>query len=66
VAAGYTLTLHAALWLPITLLGAYYMARMGLKWDRVQREYETMQSNEGPVKTDDGQPTPDDGVSVTR
>ncbi len=32
-AAGYTLTLHVALWLPITLLGAYYMAREGLKWD---------------------------------
>jgi uncharacterized protein (TIRG00374 family) len=31
-AAGYTLTLHVALWLPITLLGAYYMAREGLKW----------------------------------
>jgi uncharacterized protein (TIRG00374 family) len=39
VAAGYTLTLHAALWLPITLLGAYYMARTGLKWDKVQAEY---------------------------
>jgi uncharacterized protein (TIRG00374 family) len=38
IAAGYTLTLHAALWLPITLLGAYYMARAGLKWDRVQAE----------------------------
>jgi len=31
-AAGYTLTLHVALWLPITLLGMYYMAREGLKW----------------------------------
>ena len=31
-AAGYTLTLHVALWLPITLLGAYYMAREGIKW----------------------------------
>ncbi|HUM24990.1 MAG TPA: lysylphosphatidylglycerol synthase transmembrane domain-containing protein, partial [Anaerolineales bacterium] len=26
-AAGYTLTLHVALWLPITILGAYYLAR---------------------------------------
>ena len=43
VAAGYTLTLHAALWLPITLLGAYYMARMGLKWDRVKEEYREME-----------------------
>jgi uncharacterized protein (TIRG00374 family) len=31
-AAGYTLTLHVALWLPITLLGAYYLAREGIKW----------------------------------
>ena len=32
-ATGYTLVLHAALWLPITLLGAYYMWREGIKWD---------------------------------
>lgn len=32
VAAAYTLVLHAALWLPITLLGAYYMARQSLSW----------------------------------
>src|SRR5574342_1426620 len=31
-AAGYTLTLHVALWLPITVLGAYYLAREGIKW----------------------------------
>lgn len=31
-AAGYTLVLHAALWLPITLLGFYYLARQGLSW----------------------------------
>ena len=32
VAAGYTLLLHVALWLPITALGAYYFTREGLKW----------------------------------
>lgn len=32
VAASYTLVLHAALWLPITLLGFYYMARYGISW----------------------------------
>jgi uncharacterized protein (TIRG00374 family) len=37
-AAGYTLTLHVALWLPITLLGAYFMAREGLKWSDSLRE----------------------------
>jgi len=32
VATAYTLALHAALWLPITLLGAYYMIREGMSW----------------------------------
>lgn len=32
VAAAYTLVLHVALWLPITLLGAYYLAREGIRW----------------------------------
>jgi uncharacterized protein (TIRG00374 family) len=31
-AAGYTLVLHAALWFPITLLGAYYMLKEGIRW----------------------------------
>lgn len=32
IAAGYTLVLHAALWFPITALGAYYMLREGITW----------------------------------
>lgn len=36
-AAGYTLTLHAALWIPITLLGAYYLAREGIRWSDALR-----------------------------
>ena len=32
IATGYTLVLHAALWLPITLLGGYYMLREGIRW----------------------------------
>ena len=32
LATGYTLVLHVALWLPITLLGAYYMAQEGIRW----------------------------------
>jgi len=36
VAAAYTLVLHAALWLPITALGAYYFAREGLQWGKVE------------------------------
>jgi glycosyltransferase 2 family protein len=31
-AAAYTLVLHVALWVPITVLGAYYLAREGVKW----------------------------------
>ncbi len=33
-AAGYTLVLHAALWFPITLLGAYYYLRQPLRWGK--------------------------------
>ena len=32
LAASYTLVLHAALWLPITLLGFWYMARESVSW----------------------------------
>ncbi len=39
VAAGYTLVLHVALWLPITALGAYYLAREGIRWsDDIRKE----------------------------
>lgn len=31
-AASYTFVLHFALWLPITLLGLFYMAREGVRW----------------------------------
>ena len=34
IAAGYTLVLHLALWLPITALGAFYFLREGLKWNQ--------------------------------
>jgi uncharacterized protein (TIRG00374 family) len=40
-ATGYTLTLHVALWLPVTLLGAYFLAREGIKWsDSLRTETE--------------------------
>jgi uncharacterized protein (TIRG00374 family) len=32
LAAGYTLVLHAALWLPITLLGFWFMTRESVSW----------------------------------
>jgi uncharacterized protein (TIRG00374 family) len=33
IATGYTLVLHVALWLPITLLGAFFMLREHLGWN---------------------------------
>jgi uncharacterized protein (TIRG00374 family) len=36
-AAGYTVVLHVALWLPITLLGFWYLAREGLRWSDFQQ-----------------------------
>lgn len=36
-AASYTFVLHFALWLPITLLGLFYMARAGIQWKRYSR-----------------------------
>lgn len=38
IAAGYTIVLHVALWVPITLLGAYYLAREGIKWDASMKD----------------------------
>ncbi len=40
LAAGYTFTLHAALWLPVTLVGAYYLWREQLRWDAVRQAQE--------------------------
>jgi hypothetical protein len=41
VALGYAVVLHVALWLPITLLGAYYLTREGIKWsDTLRTEVE--------------------------
>lgn len=37
VAGAYTLVLHAALWLPITLLGGYYFVREGMSWSVFSR-----------------------------
>ena len=34
VAAGYTLVLHATLWLPITLIGGSFFTREGLNWTK--------------------------------
>lgn len=40
IATAYTLVLHAALWLPVTLLGVIYMLREGLGWSDFGRAVE--------------------------
>lgn len=35
LATSYTFVLHVALWLPVTALGAYYLAREGIGWGEV-------------------------------
>jgi uncharacterized membrane protein YbhN (UPF0104 family) len=37
VASAYTITLHVALWFPITVLGGYFFLRKGLSWREAQR-----------------------------
>ncbi|MBN1429654.1 MAG: flippase-like domain-containing protein [Anaerolineae bacterium] len=46
VATAYTVVLHAALWLPITLLGVYYMIRQGVKWGDFARATNAAQTTE--------------------
>lgn len=43
MATSYTLVLHAALWFPITALGAYYYLRQPLRWG--SKEIKTIQQN---------------------
>ncbi len=51
LATAYTLTLHAALWLPITLLGIYYMIRMQVSWAVMDTAVEEgAQAREGEVR----------------
>jgi uncharacterized protein (TIRG00374 family) len=50
VAASYTLVLHAALWLPITLLGFFFLYRKGLGWRDFARAREAIEGT-GPATT---------------
>jgi len=47
-ATAYTLVLHVALWLPITLLGFYYMIRAGLRWGDLSRASHLRESESTP------------------
>jgi uncharacterized protein (TIRG00374 family) len=48
LAAGYTLVLHAALWLPITLLGFWYMGHESVTWGDFGRAKQAV----APVESD--------------
>jgi uncharacterized protein (TIRG00374 family) len=48
-AAGYTIVLHVALWLPITALGAFYMAREGIHWGEDFEKLKERTSDDGEV-----------------
>jgi len=45
VAAAYTLVLHAALWLPITLLGFFYLVKEGLSWQEFRQVAEIKEAS---------------------
>jgi uncharacterized protein (TIRG00374 family) len=51
LAFGYTIVLHAALWFPISVLGAYYVWRLGVRWGDVDSARE-----EGTATADSGLP----------
>lgn len=59
LAASYTLVLHAALWLPITVLGFFYLYRQNLGWRDFQRAQQVVASE---VEHDD--PPGDDKLST--
>ncbi len=48
LAAGYTLVLHVALWLPITVLGAFYALREGIRWGADVNELRSETVGEAP------------------
>ena len=48
MATSYTLVLHVALWLPITLLGAYYYFRQPLRWGKDMQQLRSDQERAVP------------------
>lgn len=64
IAAAYTLTLHAALWLPITLLGIYYMLRIELRWADIGRAVDAGMEGDRPEDAPD-QATDGQELTVT-
>jgi len=60
IAAPYTLVLHVALWLPVTLLGAFYLWHSHISLRDARREISTDRGADavGPATTDRPQPEP--------
>jgi uncharacterized protein (TIRG00374 family) len=50
VAVSYTLVLHVALWLPITVLGAYFYLRQPLRWGKNLQQIRNEQEPAEPEK----------------
>lgn len=61
VAVSYTLVLHAALWLPITLLGFFYLYRQNLGW----RDFRRAQEAAAEKATGDDAPVQDGAQNNT-
>lgn len=63
IAAAYTLTLHAALWLPITLLGIYYMIRIQFRWADIGRAVDAGRGAD-EIRNGAGSPPADDTPAI--
>jgi glycosyltransferase 2 family protein len=59
IATGYTVVLHAALWLPITALGAWYMLRQSIGWKDLERAAELKAQQQTTPDAADDAPTVD-------
>ncbi len=53
IATGYTLVLHVALWLPITLLGAIFMLHESVGWRDMERAAQIKEHQGEPNASDD-------------
>jgi hypothetical protein len=60
IATGYTLVLHVALWLPITLLGAIYMLRESVGWRDMERAAQIKEHQGDPPGPDAAEAERDD------
>ncbi len=53
IATGYTVVLHIALWLPVTLLGAFYMLRESVSWGEAEHAAKVAQQESDPTAMSD-------------